>query len=81
MDRKITKEELKQTFKEAEVYEQDVAVELTVPGCVDTEIIIVKNANLDNKLQYYLNNYDEELKLKRCNDIQIINLELMKWCE
>lgn len=81
MERKLNKQELIDAFKKAEEYEQDVAVELTVPNCIATEIIIVKNANLKNKLQYYLDNYDEELKLKRCSLIQIINVDLMKWCD
>lgn len=79
MDRKLNKKELIKIFKEAEQYEQDIAVELTVPGCIETEVIIVKHANIEKKLQYYIDNYDDELKLKRCNEIRILNLELMKW--
>lgn len=81
MERKLDKQELINIFKEAERYEQDVAIELTIPNCVATEVIIVKNANLRNKLQYYLDNYDEVLKLKRCELIQIINVNLIKWCD
>lgn len=68
----MNKEELKAVFQQAKEDKLDVAVVLTVPTRKDREIIIVKNGNLDYKLQYYLDNYDEELRLKRCSDIQIL---------
>lgn len=54
-------------------------VELTVPTREDTEIIIVKRGNLQYKLDYYIENYTEDLELKRCKDIKIINTELINW--
>ena len=69
---KRNKEDLKKVFEQAKVDKLDVAVVLTVPNRKDREIIIVKNGNIDYKLNYYLENYDDELKLKRCSDIQIL---------
>ena len=64
----MDKEELKKVFEQAKKDKLDVAVVLTVPTRKDREIIIVKHGNLEYKLQYYLDNYDDELKLKRCSD-------------
>lgn len=66
-------------FQEAKDYDIDVMVELTVPTREDTEIIIVKRGNLQYKLDYYLENYTEDLVLNRCKDIKIINAELINW--
>lgn len=68
----MTKEELKQVFEISKRDKLDVAVELTLPTRKEPEIIIVKNSNLDYKLQYYIDNYDDELKLKRCPEIKIL---------
>ena len=68
----MDKKSLKQVFENAKKDKLDVAVILTVPSRKDREIIIVKNGNLEYKLKYYLDNYDDELKLKRCSDIQIL---------
>lgn len=74
-----TKKELVKVFQEAKDYDIDVMVELTVPTREDTEIIIVKRGNLQYKLDYYLENYTEDLVLNRCKDIKIINAELINW--
>lgn len=66
--------ELEYAFKCAKDVTADVAIELTVPTREETEIIIVKNGNLDYKLDYYENAYTEDLVLKRCEDIKIISV-------
>lgn len=71
---KVNIESLKLIFQLAKREELDVILELTVPGSTVPEYIVVKNENLDLKLEYYLNNYDDELRLKRCSDIQIKNV-------
>lgn len=58
---------------------RDVALELTVPGQQATEIIIVKNENIDYKLDYYCKNYNEKLELNRCNDVKILKAEIVMW--
>lgn len=58
---------------------RDIALELTVPNQEDTEIIIVKNRNIDYKLDYYCKNYNENLELNRCNDIKLLNAEIIMW--
>lgn len=58
---------------------RDVALELTVPGQAETEIIIVKVSNIDYKLDYYCKNYNENLELNRCKDIKILSAEIVMW--
>ncbi len=57
----------------------DVALELTVPGQKETEIIIVKNSNIDYKLDYYCKNYNENLELNRCKDVKILRADIVMW--
>lgn len=71
--------ELEELFNQAKDYDLDVAIELTVPTRTATEIIIVKNENLDYKLGYYKANYTEQLELVRCPEIKIVNAETIKW--
>lgn len=73
--------ELEKIFAEAKENKKDVAIELTVPNCNETEIIIVKNENIDYKLMYYINNYTEDLELVRCREIKIISAKIIKWEE
>lgn len=73
--------ELEEIFAEAKERNKDVAVELTVPNRNETEIIIVKNDNIDYKLMYYINNYTENLELVRCREIKIISAKIIKWEE
>ena len=73
--------ELEKIFAEAKENRKDVAVELTVPAQKETEIIIVKNDNIDYKLMYYINNYTENLELVRCREIKIITAKIIKWEE
>ena len=62
-------------FEKAKYDSLDVALELTIPTCEDTEIIIVKNANLDYKLNYYKESYNENLELKRFPEIKILSIK------
>ena len=75
----MNKEKLKEIFEIAKESNKDVAIELTVPTRTATEIIIVKNDNLDYKLGYYLNNYNDNLELTRCAEIKILSAELVEW--
>lgn len=58
---------------------RDIALELTVPNQEETEMIIIKNSNIDYKLDYYCKNYNENLELNRCKDIKILNAEIIMW--
>lgn len=66
------KELLKKMFEYAKEANLDVAIELTLPEREEPETIIVKNSNLDYKLDYYLNVYDDELRHRQNTDIRII---------
>ena len=69
----MTKEQLINIFMEAKKNKRDICVELTIPGQNDTEFIVNKNKSIENKLKYYLETYDDELKHCRNNNIRIIN--------
>ena len=69
-------EKLGLLFRDAQAQNLDVALELTVPTCEETEIIIVKNKNLDYKLVYYKENYNENLELIRFPEIKIVNMKM-----
>ena len=69
----MNKDVLKEVFATAKADKLDVAVELTLPERKEPEIIIVKNSNLDYKLDYYLNVYDDELKHRQNSMIQMIS--------
>lgn len=71
--------ELEKMFLKAKLEEKDIAIELTVPTRSETEIIIVKNDNLEYKLEYYRKNYTEDLILNRCKDIKILNAKVLNF--
>ena len=48
-----------------------IVLDLTVPNSDVYETIIVRNPNFKNKLEYYINAYDDNLVLKTCKDIEI----------
>ena len=51
-----------------------IVLDLTVPNSDVYETIIVRNPNFKNKLEYYKNAYDDDLKLHACKDIEIMHL-------
>ena len=69
----MTKEQLINIFMEAKRNKCDICVELTIPCQNDTEFIVNKNKSIENKLKYYIETYDDELKHRRNNNIRIIN--------
>ena len=71
--------ELSKIFMKAKLEGKDVAVEITVPTKKATEVIIVKNPNLDYKLEYYKNNYTEKLVLNKCDKIKILDAKVIKF--
>lgn len=69
----MTQKILTNIFMEAKENKLDICVEVTIPGQKDTEFIINKFGSIDNKLQYYLDTYDENLCHKRNKEIKIVN--------
>lgn len=70
----MTKQDLINKFQVAKENNLGISIELTVPTRTASEIIITRNENLDYKLDYYLNNYNENLELERCADIKILSI-------
>lgn len=66
-------ESLKSVFKSCIDDELAVCVVITLPDREDGELIITTPKNLDYKMNYYLENYNEQLELKRNSKIKIID--------
>ena len=65
--------ELEKVMNKAKDHNTDVCIELTIPGSEAHEYIIILNDNIDYKLDYYKNKYNNDLELIRCSDIKIVN--------
>lgn len=61
-------------FGIAKANKTGICVELDMPGQETTEKIINDYEALDNKLDYYLENYDDLLVHNRCCDIIIADV-------
>lgn len=72
-------QDLTHIFGIAKENNSDVCIELTVPGRTGSEFIIILNDNLDYKLNYYKDNYNDNLVLNRCEDIKILNSFPIQW--
>ena len=83
----MTLNELEETLLNAKADGMDIAVEVTVPGQEGTELIINRNANIDNKLAYYKNAYSDyedkdgvvELTLNNNKEIKIVGVSMMNF--
>ena len=71
--------DLRSAFKTAKDNNKDLAIEITLPGRNTTEIIIVKNENLDYKLEYYNDNYTEDLRLKGVGQIKMLQAKTINF--
>ena len=72
----MDKQNLVDTFNKAKEQKKDIAIWVTVPTRNKPEIIIVDRHNLQYKLNYYLNAYDEQLKLKTFSEIRILDVKI-----
>lgn len=74
MSNKLKKDELKNFFLGMKKEGLDVGIKLKMPNQTDPEIIMNYNSSIDNKLDYYLKTYDDELVHKNNPEIQIIDM-------
>lgn len=74
MKKTLDKKELENVFLEAMEKGHKVAVSITVPGCEKTESIVNPPENLENKLDYYMSSYNDDLKLRAYPAIQIVGI-------
>lgn len=58
----MNKDKLIKVFNKGKETNSFVQVEVTIPGQEGTEFIVNKPSSIDNKLEYYLRTYDDELK-------------------
>lgn len=68
----MTREEFKKIVEEIKANKWDLCVAVTIPGQDDVEYIINKYKSIDNKLQYYLKTYDENMTHCMNDRIKII---------
>jgi len=68
----ITKKDLEQCFKDARYTDSlFIGVKISTRGSIAEEIIINPSENFDNKLEYYMKSYNDDLVLKTYDGIQI----------
>ena len=72
----MDREGLISVFDTAKLTKMDIAVEVTIPGQETTEVIINRNENLDNKLEFYKKAYDEHCVHCMNKEVRIVNA----WC-
>lgn len=72
----MDREGLISIFDTAKLTKMDIAVEVTIPGQEITEVIINRNENLDNKLEFYKKAYDEHCIHCMNKEVRIVNA----WC-
>lgn len=77
MDNKLTYKDLKNMAKLAKEKNLCLAVEVTIPGQEETEIIINRPSSIDNKLKYYLGVYDENLAHRMNNAIKMVQISVV----
>lgn len=72
----MTKKQFKEVFSQAiDKKYKYIAVYVKIKQSFYPEIIINYYDNFVDKYNYYLNAYDDELKLKACNEISIIDIK------
>lgn len=74
MDNKLTYEDLKNMAELAKKKNLCLAVEVTIPGQEESEIIINRPSSIDNKLKYYLGVYDENLSHRMNPAIKMVQI-------
>lgn len=72
----MKRNDLTHIFDTAKLTGQDIAVEVTIPGQETTEVIVNRNENLDNKLEFYKKAYDENCVHCMNKEVRIVNA----WC-
>lgn len=73
----MNKRYLEDKFNKAIENNCGVCIEVTIPGQSETEYIINKSSSLQNKLEYYLEAYDDLLVHKHNDQIIIVDIKLI----
>lgn len=73
----MKKKELYTKFVEALEQGKDIEVIVSVPGQNDPERIINTNKSINNKLLYYMSNYDEDLIHNKARDVKILGVNII----
>ena len=70
----MTRKDLENAFKEAKENKSAICAEIEMPGQLTNELIINSYEALDNKLNYYLKTYDENLVHCMNDRIKIVDI-------
>lgn len=70
-------EQLEKAFQWAKEEKKSIGIHIKMPKLLKEEIIVNPFENLDEKLKYYQEAYNENLKLKTFNEIKITGYELI----
>lgn len=68
----MTLEKLEKAFKECKELEMPICVGVKIPNQKENELIINGIGSLDNKLEYYRNNYDDNCNHKNGSGVRIV---------
>lgn len=72
---KFTMQDLIKCFNKAKEYDYTyIGVRIKIKGYSKPEIIINPKSNFDKKLEYYKQNYNEDLTLKNSDNIRITGI-------
>ena len=52
-----------------------IAIYIQIKNSLDPEMILILKSNFKQKLKYYVDAYDDDLRLKTNNNIYIFNVE------
>lgn len=70
----MKKHEIKELFYDAHMLNKKyIAVKIINNKCLKPEVIINENINFADKLEYYDSAYDDDLHLKTCDTVRIVD--------
>lgn len=75
----MTLVDLIKALETAKEQELDIAIEVTVEGQESTELIMNRNASIENKLAYYKEAYNEDLTHKNNANVRIVGVSMGKY--
>ena len=72
----MTLTDLIKMLEKAKEQKLDISIEVTVEGQENTEIIMNRNASIDNKIIYYKETYNEDLTDKNNENVRIVGISM-----
>lgn len=76
----MTKEKLESVFDECRKNGVPICVAVKLPDMKENELIINPPDNFDKKIEYYRNNYDDNLRHKNGSGVEIVDALPIEFC-